>query len=117
MDQILVDAVFKAMLIREKAPLNEDFDEETLAFLQDLFLWRRPDKFIVNGENHVFVAGCVSLWAGRDRVLQFEFDNGYIWEASITKLGSKALIQHCRWLLETYLQQEEDDYMDEGVAA
>src|SRR5574338_214289 len=117
-DDLLIDSIFRAMLIREKAKLFEEFDEETLGFLQDLFLWRRPDKFVIDGENVTFVGGRVSLWSGqgRNRVLQFDLSNGDVWEASITKLGSRVLIGHCRHLLEQYLKEEEDYYMAEDAA-
>ena len=119
MDPLLVDSVVKAMHIREKSPLYKEFDEETLNFLQDLFLWRRPDKFIIDGENVTFTGGRVSLWSGhsRNRVLQFDLDNGDIWEASITKLGSRALIQTCREIFEAELKAEDDLYMYEEEAA
>lgn len=115
MDQMLVDAVVDAMIILETEPLNEDFDEETLEFFQDLYLWRRPEKFTVNGENYKFVAGRVTYFRPGQRVLQFEFDNGYIWDASITKLGTRTLIAHCRQLRDEYLNGEDED-LDEAAA-
>jgi len=119
MDPLLVDSVVRAMHIREKSPLFRDFDEETLGFLQDLFLWRRPDKFVIDGENVTFTGGRVSLWSGqsRNRVLQFDLSNGDIWEASITKLGSRALIQTCREIFEFELKAEEALYLDDEEEA
>jgi hypothetical protein len=114
MDPILVDAVCRAMLILETSRLNEEFDDETLTFLQDLYVWRRPDKFLVNGGPFKFVSGRVVLWSQHQRCLQFEFDNGYIWEASITKLGSRTLIAHCRQWVRQHLDSY---YMDVEEAA
>lgn len=106
MDDILVQSVFRAMLILETAPLNKEFNSETMSFLRDLYLWRRPEKFLIPGGPFNFVAGRVALWSTYQRCLQFEFDNGYIWDASITKLGSRALIKRCRQMLADYLDDE-----------
>lgn len=116
MDQMLINAVVKTMLLLEKSPLFKDFDEETLDFLQDLYVWRRPEKFLLDRGPYKFIAGRVALWGGRQRVLQFEFDNGYIWEASISKLGSKALIKHCKKVVAAHLDREEAFYMEDVAA-
>jgi hypothetical protein len=100
------------MLLLETSPLNKAFDDETLSFLQDLYVWRRPEKFTINrNDSAKFVAGWVTLWGGRQRCLQFEFDNGYIWEASITKLGSRNLIKQCRQVVQNYLDTEYERFM------
>lgn len=116
MDQMLVDAVIEAMMVLETAPLYEEFDSETLSFFQDLYLWRRPEKFLLNGGPFKFVAGRVALWNRTQRVLQFEFDNGYVWDASISKLGTKTLISHCRLYVQQEMNKEWNNILDEEAA-
>lgn len=116
MDQMLINAVVKTMLLLKKSPLFEDFDEKTLDFLQDLYIWRRPEKFLFGDGTFKFVAGRVALWGPRQRVLEFEFDNGYIWMASINKLGSKGLIKHCKQVVAAHLAREDALYMEDVAA-
>lgn len=98
-EQILKEAVIRAIVIRETFPIGEKFDKSTLQFLQDLFLWRRPEKFLFNGNATKFVSGQVSVDLNNNRTLQFRFDNGYVWMASLKKAARKSykkyLIEAC----------------------
>ena len=56
------------------------------------------------------ISGTVGLWNGKDRVLTFTFDNGYVWEASIRKIagGRKSDVNWSR--AQTAVAKLLDDY-------
>lgn len=108
----LEDRIFRAMVILETYPMNQRFDAETLSFFQFLYRKHRPDKFIREGKEYRITRGRVILFRARERVLQFRFNNGYLWVASISKLAPRELIRQLRQEVQDYLDHEvygEDD--------
>ncbi len=96
MPQNLIDCVVKSIVILETSPIGKQFDKETLEFFQQLYLWRRPEKFLHDGNEAKIIAGAVGLWKRHTKVLQFQFDNGYVWKASIVKLTDRRTFKRCK---------------------
>lgn len=92
---ILKDAVVRAFIIRETLPIGQKFDAETLGFLQDFFLWRRPEKFVFEDDGDSFVSGEVYLYHGRHRIFKFVFKSGHVWLASLRKASRKEYKEYC----------------------
>jgi len=106
MNALLAESIFRAMVILETYPMNERFDSETLSFFQALYRKHRPDKFIRTSKEYRFTRGRVVLFRGYDRALQFRFNNGYLWIASISKLAPRDQIKELRQEVEEYLDNE-----------
>lgn len=102
----LTESVTKAMVILEVHPLKKRFDAETLAFFQELFSKRRSHKFKFNGGTFKLMKGRVILFRGNHRCLQFFFNNGYTWIASISKLAPRETIKHCQELATAHIDKE-----------
>lgn len=96
--QHLIDQTVKVLFILETTPIGEAFDNNTLKFFQELYLWRRPEKFFRGDIETKIIAGRVGLWQNKPhaRTLRFIFDNGYIWWASTRKLTGLRTYQMCK---------------------
>lgn len=96
----------KAIILLETTPVGEYFDAKTIKFFNDLYLWRRPEKFFLNDKEAKIVSGTTDYYQpGNQKTLKFIFDNGYIWLASITKLN-KSNIKICREIARNLLDEE-----------
>jgi hypothetical protein len=102
----LRDCIVKAIILLEMTPCGKPFTEEEVQFFQNLYLWRRPDKFFKNDNEAKIISGTTAIYQpGNQKTLQFVFDNGYVWMASITKLN-KNRIKECRKLAQDFLDEE-----------
>ncbi len=104
----LQECVVRAIVLLELTPVGVPFNEEELKFFQDLYLWRRPEKFFLNDKEAKIVAGTTGMYRhrrGEDKALRFTFDNGYVWLASITKLN-KSNIKVCRQIARDLIDEE-----------
>lgn len=103
----LRDCVVKSLIILETSDIGQSFDDETISFFQTLYLWRRPEKFILNDNEARIIAGSVAIYnPGHQRTLRFVFDNNYIWMASIAKLTSRSGMKACKKIAAELLDQQ-----------
>jgi len=102
----LQECVVKTIVLLELTPLGVPFSEEEIKFFNNLYLWRRPEKFFKNDDEAKIVSGTTAIHQpGNQKTLRFTFDNGYIWMASITKLN-KNRIKECRKLAQELIDEE-----------
>lgn len=101
----LRDCMVKALILLEMTPCGKSFTKEEIKFFQDLYLWRRPDKFFNNDNEARIISGTTAIYQGTQKTLQFVFDNGYVWMASITKLNRNR-IKECKQIARNLLDEE-----------
>ncbi len=117
----LRNCIVKAIIILELTPEGTPFSEEEINFFQNLYLWRRPEKFFTNDSEAKIVSGTTATYQpGNQKTLCFTFDNKYVWMASITKLHrNRNSIRQCRKIARDLLDEKylgEDDEPLSNVA-